>query len=309
METIAFIKPNYEGEQRIALLPGDIEFYKKNFFYKNIIIENGFGKSMGISDNDYINVGCTVRDRKTCFNQKTIFSLKLIQPIDYQLLKFNTNIIGWMHPFGSGKMFYETVVREKQISIFDIDSIYPRIFRPDNTFINATGLPPHLFWENSYIAGRASTMMGMKHLERTGRVVESACVLGTGSVAQGAFQHLSSLGVKPRMFGRKTLGIFKTNINEYNLIINGIEMDEDGKHILSINDLKKTRPEVLIIDAAADAGRAIEGTSYQKISSPIGFISDREYISVNNAPTILFKEASSIISKIVSRHILNRKIF
>lgn len=309
MLKLAFVKPNYENEKRVAILPNDIRQNLKHCVFDSIIIESGFGSHMGIIDEEYEEVGCQIEKRETCFENDHIFSLKLIQPIDYPLLRIGSKIIGWMHPNGSGKYFYEKVAREKNISIFDIDSVYPRIYRPDGSYSDAVGLPPHFFWENSYIAGRAAAMIGIEKLGDRFSTIKNVCILGTGSVAQGSFNYLSSIGLKPRMFNRKTLNLFYDNIDTFDLIVNGIEMDVDGFHILSLNDLKKTKSDVMIIDAAADAGRAIEGTSYQSLASPIGIVADRSYVMVNNAPTILYNEASRFISKIIAKYVISKYQF
>ena len=152
-------------------------------------------------------------------------------------------------------------------------------------------------------------MIGLRHLGDCAQFIKNPCVLGTGNVSQGAFNYLSSIGLRPRMFNRKTLNLFYDCIESYDLIINGIEMDVDGMHILSISDLRKTSPKVLIIDAAADAGRAIEGTVYQSLTSPIGIVENRRYIMVNNAPTIFHEEASREISSNIAKYILTRNQF
>lgn len=309
MDTIAFVKPNYDGEKRVSLLPQDIHRICNKLAYDCILIESGFGAHLDIPDSEYRNVGCAISDRAQCFAAKYVFSLKLIQPTDYDMLQLGTKLIGWMHPNGSGQLFATTIAREKLITMFDIDSVYPRIYKPDGQIVDVTGLPPHFLWENSYIAGRAATMLGLEQLEKKRETIKKVCVLGAGSVSQGAFQYLSTLGFKPRMFHRRTLNIFYSEVEDYEVIVNGIEMDIEGAHILSSEHLERTRADVLIIDAAADAGRAIQGTEYQTLSSPVGLICNRKYTLVNNAPTLLYQEASKVISNVVAQHLLTRRFF
>ncbi|WP_367177914.1 hypothetical protein [Ihubacter massiliensis] len=56
-----------------------------------------------------------------------------------------------------------------------------------------------------------------------------------------------------------------TTINQYDIIISGIEVDEPGKCIISREQLSQCKKNCLLIDAAADAGNAIEGTRYTSI--------------------------------------------
>lgn len=306
---IAFIKPNYPGEKRVAILPDDIASLQDSI-YQEIIVERGFGEFMGLDDNAYRTVGCTIMDRAECFAQQTIFSLKLIQPVDYPLLKQGGNIIGWMHPGGSGKTFTQSIAREKQMAIFDVDSVYPKLYWPDGSTEAVDNLPPHFFWKNSYLAGIAATKLAFQHY-RLDQVKQplSVCVLGSGSVSQGAFYYLSSLGIQPRMFYRKTLPLFYGSLSDYDVVVNGIEVDIDGHHILTRQQVAAMKPDAILVEAAADAGRAIEGTRYHSLENPAGMVEGRRYTLVNNAPTLMFEEASRNISRVVSDLFLRRDFF
>lgn len=306
MKRIGFVKPNYPNEQRVALLPEDILKHREATCYDEICIEKGFGYWLGISDDDYLEVGCRILSRHEIFQLPIIFSLKLIQPTDYDMLADNQVIIGWMHPNGSGKNFCQSIAKQKQITIFDIDSVFPRIYTPDGLYKEVTGLPKHFFWRNSYIAGMAATKLG---LDATGFDIVNRtriAILGSGSVAQGAFCYLAQQGYQPRMFYRKTLDLFFDELAEFDLIVNGIEVDVDGMHILDNAALNKTKPDVLIIDAAADAGRAIQGTQYLSLQQPVGYTQGRTYTLVNNAPTLMHREASGVISEVVARLFLQQ---
>ncbi|NTW33704.1 MAG: N(5)-(carboxyethyl)ornithine synthase, partial [Bacteroidetes bacterium] len=133
-------------------------------------------------------------------------------------------------------------------------------------------------------------------------------VLGSGSVSQGAFCYLSKLGAEPRMFYRKTLDLFYDKINEYEIIVNGIEIDSDDQHIIDYYHLSETSDDVLIIDAAADAGRSIEGTEYMSLDNPMGYVLGRKYILVNNAPTLMHEISSRVISGVVASVLLQKRI-
>lgn len=306
---IGFIKPNYPGEKRVALLPADIYKNINKLAYDSIFIESGFGEHLGIKDSEYERVGCKILSREEIFSTSTIFSLKLIQESDYDKLIQGQNLIGWMHPLGSGYNFCHEVARGLNIKIFDIDSVYPRVYFPTGKVLEINYLPKHFLWENSYIAGIASTRIGLDAFNFNFEEPKRVAILGSGSVSQGAFCEISRRGVEPRMFYRKTLDIFRENIFEFDLIINGIEVDHEGIHILDTQAIEKMKPDALIIDAAADAGRAIEGTIYQSFERPIGYINKRAYVLVNNAPSIMFERASSVISKFVAEHILCKNFF
>ena len=96
---LGILKSNFPGERRVPLLPEDI-----NDFENELILEEGFGEMLDIEDNAYKEVGCLIASRAEVFAKSdAIFSLKLLQPVDYPSIKVGQLIIGWTHPYGSGK--------------------------------------------------------------------------------------------------------------------------------------------------------------------------------------------------------------
>jgi N5-(carboxyethyl)ornithine synthase len=83
-------------------------------------------------------------------------------------------------------------------------------------------------------------------------------------------------------------------------------MDDPHSHILTIEQQRLLKKGKLIIDAAADAGNAIEGTKYTSIGDPIYSINWITYYEVNNSPSILYRKSSVIISESMSKWIFPR---
>lgn len=190
-------------------------------------------------------------------------------------------------------IFFENTCHELDIRIVDLDSVYPRVYCKDKT-VEMDYLPPHLFWKNSYNAGIASVELAIPSLPSDPST--NVCILGSGSVSQGAFFKMSQLGYKPRLFYRKTLHIFRSLVDTYDVIINGIEVDTPNLKIIDKETLLRTKASVLLIDAAADAGNAIEGTQYQPVHRPFSSVLGRKYLLVNNAPSAISEVASKDIS-------------
>jgi N5-(carboxyethyl)ornithine synthase len=299
---IGFVRPNYPDETRVAIKPDGVAKLSKQGI--KIVLESGFGQSMNIGDHHYAEAGAQICSRQECYEERIVFNLKLTQPSDYTYLRPDHILVGWTHPFGSGEKFYQDIVSKKGITLIDIDSVMPRIFRGSADPENADFFPPHMFWKNSYNAGIASVRLALKHLQIKGSPEKSVCVLGSGSVAQGAFYELSRHGFVPRMFYRNTLSIFDDLLGEFDIIANGIEVDRSGLHIMDMRALEQTREDVCIIEAAADAGNAIYGTEYQSLDKPVGSTVGRKYTMVNNAPTIMTDEASRDVAAVVGNDIL-----
>ena len=128
-------------------------------------------------------------------------------------------------------------------------------------------------------------------------------ILSSGNVSQGAFNAISKFTDNVIIYYRKTMDEFYLNLNQFDIIINGIEMDKTNLHILTIRNQAKLKKGCLIIDAAADAGNAIEGTKYTTIDNPIYVSKDIYYYEVNNTPSIYFRDSSYEISKSFSKYV------
>lgn len=300
---LGFIKPNYPNEKRVALLPEHI----KNF-ENELIIETGFGEYLDISDKEYSNKGCIIKSRDEIFIEcDTLFNLKLLQASDYDKIRRGQMIIGWTHPTGSGVNFMKLQAIPKELVIVDLDNIFPLIFYK-NKKIPITFLKPNFIWRNSFMAGFSSTLHAIMSMGFIPDSNTKVAVLSSGNVAQGALQAISKFNCDIRLFYRKTIDIFYQSISDYDIIINGIEIDDDNSHIITKKDLKKIKKGCLMLDAAADAGRAIEGTKYTSIGNPI-YIDDGKYFyEVNNSPSIFYRETSKIISNTFSELIFKKDV-
>lgn len=298
---VGFIKPTFPFEKRVALLPEDIID-----FPNQLVVEEGFGSNLGISDDEYRAKNCTISSRKDIFKTiDAIFCLKLLQPVDYDLLREKQLIVGWTHPTGSGTEFFKNVVQPRNLLIADLDNIYPTMFYQDRK-IPIPWIPRDFIRENSVMAGTASTMHALLSYGLYPDSNTKVAILAPGNVSQGAYQVMAKFNCFIRLFYRKTMNEFYESIEDYDIIINGIEVDEPGMHIIYKKHLNKVKKGALIIDVAADAGNAIEGTHYTNIGDPIYVEDSIAYYEVNNSPSILYRAASKIISRQFANHIYSR---
>ena len=301
---LGFIKPTYPGEKRVALLPEHIT----PEFENELIIETGYGSNLGITDCDYEAKGCKVDSRKNIFETcDTIFCLKLIQPEDYDSLREGQMIIGWTHPTGSGADFYQNVACKKNLKIIDLDNIYPTAHCCDK-HIPISFIPKNFVWKNSFYAGISSVQHALLHFGLYPKSDTKVAILANGSVSQGAYSYIAHYNVDIRMFYRKTMNELYNTIGDYDIIINGIEVDNTVKHIISKEQLKQVKKGCLIIDSAADAGNAIEGTKYMSIANPMYEEDGIFFYEVNNAPSLLYRNTSFEISKSFSQWIYKKDV-
>ncbi len=292
---LGLITPNYPHDRRVALLPQDI-----HDFQNDLVVESGFGAHMGVTDDRYKACGCEVASRSEILGHcDAIFSLKLIQPVDYPSLRPGQMVIGWTHPTGSGAEFMRRVAEPLDLRIVDLDNIYPRVFRKGQS-APIPFLPRNFIWWNSYLAGFAATQHALLAYGLMPNAATRAAVLGAGNVSQGAYAAVSRYCCDVRLYYRRTMPEFREAIGSYDVIINGIEADPPDTHIIDRAGLQLTKPGCLLIDAAADAGNAIEGTCYTDIEKPIVEQGGRFFYVVNNAPTLYFRTASEYTSKVMT---------
>ncbi len=298
MKTIGFIIPNYPNEKRVALLPSDVS---RCFSFSKIYVERGFGSTVGIDDVEYEKAGCIILTREEIFKKSDIiFSLKLIQPSDYSLLRRGQILLGWTHPLGSGRLFYNTVCKEKELIVIDLDSTCPKICFGEK-MVTIDEIPVGFCSENSYIAGMASSFHALANFGTFFNNNKKVAILSSGNVAQGSFNIFSKLGFVPKMYYRKTISSFYDDAKQFDIIVNGIEMEKG--HLFSKDDIKLLKPGCLIIDAAADAGGAFEFTSFTSFEEPIKYYNGVYFYCINNTPTILFKDVSPVLSKVFSNYV------
>lgn len=301
---LGFVKPTYPGEMRVALLPEHITDDYEN----EIIVETGFGANLGISDNEYISKGCKIDVRENIFAQcDAIFCLKLIQPEDYDKLREGQMIIGWTHPTGSGTQFYNEVACAKHLKIVDLDNIFPSANIGDK-HMPINFIKKNFVWKNSFYAGVSSVQHALLHFGLFPDSNTKVAVLAAGSVSQGAYSYVSKYNVDLRLFYRKTMDEFYETIGQYDIIINGIEVDGTVDHIITKEQLKQVKQGCLIIDSAADAGNAIEGTHYMSIANPMYEEDGKYFYEVNNAPSLLYRNTSFEISKSFSEWVYRKDV-
>jgi len=300
---MGLIKPGFPDERRVALLPEHIAG-----FDNELTIERGFGATLGIGDKEYERAGCSLATHEEILsNYEAVFSLKTIQPPDYELLRKGQIIVGWTHPTQSGLKFMKEQGIPKELYIVDIANNAPNLYYCGRKY-PIEWIPKNFNYRNALLAGYASTYHAIMEF---GRIIDSSvriAVLGEGNVSQGAFYLVSKLGADVRLFYRKTMGEFKNSVSEFDIIINGIEIDKVGEHILTLDEQTRIKRDGLVIDAAADAGGAIEGTRYTTISNPMYEANGVHYYVVNNSPAIFYRSISFEISKALSKYVFKHDI-
>ncbi len=300
---LGMIKSNFPNERRIPLLPEDIRDFENE-----LLIETGFGEFMDIADTDYEQAGCRIMSREEIFSRADgIFSLKLIQPTDYALIRPGQIIIGWTHPLGSGKPFMEEQAYPKDLVVVDLDNRFPQIFYHDK-MIRADWIPANAVYQNSFYAGFAGVLHAFLSYGLIPDDNTRVAILGSGNVAQGAFHGVSKFTSNVKLYYRRTLPDFEKKAPSYDMIINGIEVGSWGKPIMTKAQQKTLKKGAFVIDVAADAGNAIEGTRFTTLDEPIYKEDGVYYFVVPNTPALAYRNVSKVLSRQFSKYIFKKSI-
>ena len=298
---IAYIKPTFSGEKRVGLLPNHLEICSSEDERR---FEKGYGASLGIADRDYGEAGGY--DRKSLFEwADVIYCIKVPQPQDYESFREGQSLVGWIHPMGaSGRHFRKNCAEVKNLWLFDVTN---RIsMRYKNKIAQTLNVPRDITRKNSILAGYASTMHAIMlrgGISGGDRVV----VFGSGNVAFGSLKYLASRGIDPLLRRRSNVSLLKREFETYDIFINTVEIEEGEDPIVTYEMLASMKPGGWIIDAAADTGRAIQGTRATKIDSPIYQDSGQPtFYTVDNSPSLLYRESSETVSQGYAQHFWNK---
>lgn len=300
---LGFIKPNYPFEKRVALFPNQVRESKNEF-----VVETGFGANLDIEDAEYEQAGATILSREDVFRTcDIIVSVKLIQPSDYQYLREGQIIVGWTHPTGSGADFMRLQAIPKKLVIIDLDNIYPSVYYLGKAY-PIPFIQPNFVRKNSVNAGICAVLHALLIYGALPDASTKVAILSNGNVAQGAFSALSKFNADVRMFYRKTMPEFYASLGEYDIVVNGIEVDNPQNHILTKEQLKQLKRGCLVIDAAADAGNAIEGTHFADIGNPLYREDGLYFYEVNNVPSVLYRTTSREVADAFADVFYNKDI-
>ena len=261
--------------------------------------EKGYGTSLGIADENYGKAGGY--SRESLFEwADVIYSIKVPQPSDYAYFRENQAIVGWIHPIGSGEDFIANCAVVKNLWVFDITNrISMRHYNEQTDIID---INRDITFKNSILAGYASTMHAI--MLRGGiNKNDQIAVFGSGNVAFGISNYLANRGIIPLLRRRSNISLLREEFQNYDIFINAVEIGEGEEPIVTYEMIQAMNPDGWLIDAAADAGRAIQGTQYTSIESPI--YQDEQghtFYVVNNSPSLLYRESSEAVSEGYAKH-------
>ncbi|MDJ1183751.1 TauD/TfdA family dioxygenase [Roseofilum casamattae] len=262
--------------------------------------EQGYGEALDIPDTAYGKGAGYSRESLFAWAD-VIYCIKVPQPKDYQYFRENQTLVGWIHPFGaSGNHFRQHCAEPKNLRLFDITNrISIRVIQGTVETLN---VPRDITHKNSILAGYASMMQAI--MLRGGITNnDKVAIFGGGNVAYGVLKYLANRGIDPLLRRRSIIDLVRQEFADYDIFVNTVEISPGDEPIVTWDMLDSMKSTGWIIDAAADTGRAIQGTRATKIEDPI--YQDEKghtFYVVDNSPSLLYRESSEAVSEGYAKH-------
>ena len=283
MKTVGFLKSDKENENRICLLPEDINVIQNK---KYIYLEEGYGKNLNIEDNEYIKAGVNVVDKQEIFDKNIIVEPKIGDAQYLKKLK-NKTIFGWIHAV-QNKAITDILIKNK-LTVYAWEEMFEE--------------GRHIFWRNNEIAGEAAVMHALL-IHGIMPYNLKVAIIGNGNVSRGAYRVLTQLGCNITVYNRKMEKLLSKEIAKYDIIVNAVLWDVNRKdHIIYKGDLMKMKKGSLIIDVSCDHNGAIETSKPTTIEKPTYWIDGVEHYVVDHTPSLVYRTVSKELSGEVCKFI------
>lgn len=284
MRSMGFMISTKENEKRIALLPEHLEKIKNT---NNLYFEEGYGLSLGHSDEEYKSKGANVVTREEILKKDIICDPK-IGDADYlsQIGKGQT-VFGYIHAMQNADI-KNTITGNSMTAIAWED-------------MHEDGR--HVFWRNNELAGEAAIMHAFTLYGRMPYECKVA-VIGRGNTARGASRILSSLGAEIVVYDRKMEKLMSEQIGDYDVIVNTVFWDTSRKdHIIYDKDLKRMKKNSMIIDVSCDNFGSIQSCVPTTMHDPTYLIEGILHYAVDHTPSFMFYTASRAFGDVLVNYI------
>lgn len=283
MKTVGFPISHKENENRRAIVPAHLA----NISHPELLyFEKGYGKVLGIEDDEYAEYGSRIVSHEETLKQSVICDPK-IGDADYLSELKQQTIFGWIHA---------TQNREITDKLLDgglTAYAWEKMFRKGR----------HVFWRNNELAGEAAVMHAFQCYGRMPYETKVA-VIGRGNTARGAIKVLNMLGADIRQYDRHTEELLRDELGNYDVIVNCVLWDVMRKnHIIYREDLKRMKRNAMIIDVSCDRNGGIESSIPTTITEPTYFVDGVLHYVVDHTPALFHKTFTWNNSEVIWQYI------
>jgi len=292
---------------------------------RNIILENGYGERLGVSDAHLSALVGGMASREALLAAADVVLLPKPQPEDLADLRDGQVLWGWPH-----------CVQDRAITQLAIDKKLTLIaFEAMNHWASDGGFGLHVFHKNNELAGYCSVLHALALTGSTGDYGRrlSAVVIGFGATARGAVTALNAHGIHDVQVltsrGVAAVGapIHSVNIVQFDhddeapflsqvisergrvplapflaesdIVVNCTLQDPNNPlTYLRTEDLAAFNPGSLIVDVSCDEGMGFSWARSTTFADPMFTVGDHiNYYAVDHSPSYLWNSSSWEISQ------------
>lgn len=231
MKKVAILKETVNGENRVILLPQDIDDLIQKY---EVYVEEGAGEALSFSDNEYKRHGAKIKDKDYCWtNSDFIIKYKSPTQEEYKYLNENTKMAAIFHAEGNYELLKE--LQKKKVTAYTYefietdDGYFPMAY-PGGEIAGKMAVMYANFYQQKQFGGTGKALFQIH-----GTTKAKIAVIGYGNVGGAAIKLASELGNEVYVFG--------SNFNKLKKM--SIYMDENI-HILKSTEenLKTILPEM-----------------------------------------------------------------
>lgn len=270
MKKVGFPISHKENENRRAIVP---EHVVNLSHPEHLYFEKGYGEVLGITDHEYIKLGCHVCSHENVLKLDIICDPKVGDADYLEDLHEGQIIFGWIHATQNRKITDKLMAAK--LTAFAWEKM--------------TEDGRHVFWRNNELAGEAAVMHAFQCYGKMPYETKVA-VLGRGNTARGAIRILNMLGAQVIQYDRRTECLFRKEISNYDVIVNCILWDVmRTDHIIYQGDLRRMKHNSMIIDVSCDRNGGIETSIPTTIEKPTYTVDGVLHYAVDHTPALFFK--------------------
>ena len=284
MKTMGLLISHKNGERRRALLPEQV---KRLLHPECLYFEQGYGDSVGHSDDEYRNAGSYIVSREDALKCDIITDVKLGDADYLDDISDGKILFGWAHAV-QGIHFTSSVLNHNH-TVVAWEEIYE-----DGRYV---------FYRNREVAGESAILHAFRYSGKMPYDCRVA-ILGNGQTAKGALRILNGLGAEVDVYPRKFEKLFIKKMYEYDVLVNCVMWDTNRTdRIIYKDDLKKMKVGTLIIDVSCDPYLEIETSHPTTIDNPVYTVDGVIHYAVDNTPAMYPITVTKVLSEGIAKYV------
>lgn len=280
MRKAGFPISHKENENRRAIVPAHVALMKHP---NQLYFESGYGKVLGIADEEYTELGCHICSHEEALSMDVICDPKVGDADYLSELKTGQIVFGWVHATQNRDITDKLL--DRKLTAFAWEKMHEG--------------GRHIFWRNNELAGEAAVMHAFQCYGKMPYEVKVA-VLGRGNTARGAIKVLNMLGAQVVQYDRRMEALFKQELPDYDVVVNCVLWDVMRKdHIIYKSDLRRMKRNAMIVDVSCDRNGGIETSIPTTIENPTYIVDGVLHYVVDHTPALFFKTFTWDNSRII----------